>query len=258
VPALGRRTRLWTVGLFFITTGLLAAEEAPPSAAAVDELRVLVEKLTGDNQRLKTELEQRETIIRLLTENLAIARTEGELFQKKWSDAQLRAQTLGVNFADETATHAQRQLVESVRTLYLAEAERQRLIEQLQRLLDAIQKQGDVSGELARAKALLGASEQPAFGQSGRAVAAGKQAEGTLELAAVLDANPNLRLVVLNIGLLQGARVGMPMVVLRGDRVVAELEIVEVRRRICGALIERTEKKVTLKTGDVARVTKSL
>jgi len=109
----------------------LAAEEAQPPAAAMEELRVVVEKLTGDNQRLKTELEQRETIIRLLTENLAIARTESELFQKKWSDAQLRAQTLGVDFADETTTQAQRQLVESVRALYLAEAERQRLIEQL-------------------------------------------------------------------------------------------------------------------------------
>ncbi len=173
----------------------------------MEELRVLVEKLTGDNQRLKTELEQRETIIRLLTENLAIARTESELFQKKWSDAQLRAQTLGVNFADETTTQAQRQLVESVRALYLAEAERQRLIEQLQRLLGAIQKSGDVAGELARSRALLATSEQPP------AAPAGKAAEGTLEAATVLDVNPNLRVVVLNIGLLQGARVGMPLAV---------------------------------------------
>lgn len=252
MPALGRRTRLCTIGLFFVATGLLAAEEAQPPAAAADELRVLVEKLTGDNQRLRTELEQRETIIRLLTENLAIARTESELFQKKWSDAQLRAQTLGVNFADETTTLAQRQLVEGVRALYLAEAERQRLIEQLQRLLDAIQKQGDVAGELVRTKALLTTSEQPAYAR------AGKAADGTLELATVLDVNPNLRVVVLNVGLLQGARVGMPMVVLHGDRVVAELRIIEVRQRICGALIEQMVKEVTLKTGDIARVTKSL
>lgn len=258
MPAHGTLTRFCGVCLFFAATGLRAAEEARPAAVAADELRVVVAALASDNQRLKTELEQRETIIRLLTENLAIARTESELFQKKWSDAQLRAQTLGVNFTDETATQAQRQLVESVRALYLAEAERQRLIEQLRRLLDAIQKQGDVSGELTRTKALLSTSEQPVSGQAAKVGTAGKQAEGTLQSAVVLDTNPNLRLVVLNIGLLQGARVGMPLVVLRGDRVVAELEIVEVRKRICGALIERTEKKVTLKTGDVARVTKSL
>jgi hypothetical protein len=64
-------------------------------------------------------------------------------------------------------------------------------------------------------------------------------------------------LVVLNVGFLEGARVGMPLVVLRGDRVVAELRIAEVRNHICGALIEQAEKKVTLKAGDKARVTKN-
>jgi hypothetical protein len=69
--------------------------------------------------------------------------------------------------------------------------------------------------------------------------------------------NPDLRLVVLNIGQLQGARIGMPMVVMRGEHVVAELKIVEVRQRICGALIERVKEGVTLKTGDVARVARN-
>jgi hypothetical protein len=46
-------------------------------------------------------------------------------------------------------------------------------------------------------------------------------------------------------------------VVWRGDRIVAELRVVEVRQRICGALIEKLEQKVTLQAGDKARVTKS-
>ena len=232
----------------------MAAGGAPP---ATDELRVLVERLTSDNERLKTELEQRETVIRLLTENLAVARTESELFQKQWKEAQLRAQALGVNFADDSARQTQRQLVESVRALYLAEVERQRLTQQLQRLLDVVQKQGDVAGESARAKALLATVERPATNEAGKSAAAGSPTAGTLGAATVLDVNPNLRLVVLNVGLLQGARIGMPLVVLRGDRVVAELKIVDVRQRICGALIERMEKSVTLKTGDVARVAKN-
>jgi len=240
--------------------GLPAAEEARPPAAAptatadvaADELRVLVDKLTADNQRLKTDLEQRETIIRLLTENLAIARTESELFQKRWSEVQLRAQTLGMNFADDGATQAQRQFVESVRALYLGEAERQRLIDQLQRLQEAVEKHGDVTDELARTKALLATADGP-----GERAPEHKRAEGTLESATVLDVNQDLRLVVVNIGLLEGARVGMPLVVYRGDRVVAELRIVEVRKRICGALIEQVEKNVTVKAGDRVQVTKN-
>jgi hypothetical protein len=243
----------------------LAAEEAQLPAAttgasaktATDELRVLVESLTAENQRLKMDREQQETIIRLLTENLAIARTESELFQKRWSEAQLRAQTLGVNFADDSVTQAQRQLVESVRALYLAQAERQRLVEQLQRLLQAIEKQGAVAEELVRTKALLATTEQPEAERSETNKAADRPGSGTVESATVLEVNPSLRLAVLNVGLLQGVRVGMPLVVLRGDRVVAELKVVEVRARICGAMVERMEKKVTLKAGDKARVTKS-
>jgi hypothetical protein len=250
----GARTTMCAGCLFFLAMGPVTAEDARQSAtdaAPVGELRMLVDKLTADSQRLRTELEQRETIIRLLTENLAIARTESELFQKKWSEAQLRAQTLGVHFADESATQAQRQFVESMRALYLAEAERQRLIDQLRRLENAIETGADVTGELARTKALLAAT--------GPATAAGpgRRAEGTLESTTVLDVNPDLRLVVLNIGLVEGARVGMPVAVLRGDRVVAELRIVEVRQRISGALIEQVNENVTLKAGDKARVTKS-
>ena len=256
MPAPGTRTGICAVCLFFVAVWPLAAEEAPsPSVAtneAVDELRVLVESLRADNQRLKTDLEQRETIIRLLTENLAVARTEGELFHKKWSEAQLRAQRLGVDVADDNAGQTQRQLAESVRALYLADAERQRLLAQVQRLIEALQESGDVAGELARTKVLFEAADRSASGR-----ATDGQAQGSLGAATVLDVNPDLRLVVLNVGQLQGARIGMPLVVRHGEDVVAELKVVEVRQRICGALIEWVREGVTLKTGDVARVARN-
>ena len=256
MPAPGTRTGVCAVYLFFIVVGPLAAEEArlPAAAtnAAVDELRALVNNLGADNLRLKTDLEQRETIIRLLTENLAVARTESELFHKKWSEAQLRAQTLGVDFADNNAAQTQRQLAESVRALYLADAERQRLVAQVQRLIDALQKPGDVAGELARTKALFEAADRSLSGRT-----TNSQTQGELGAATVLDVNQDLRLVVLNIGQLQGARIGMPMVVIREEHIVAELKVVEVRQRICGALIEQVKEGVTLRTGDVARVARN-
>ena len=204
--------------------------------------------LRAEEASLTQQLEERDAVIRQLTESLAIARTESELFQKKWTEAKLQAQTLGVNFADASAAGAQRQLVESVRALYLAEAERQRLIEQLQRLLTAIQENRDVAGEVERAKALLAVREKETTGQG---------AQPTLQEAQVLDVNPGLRLVVLNVGLLHGARVGMPFIVTRGDRVIGQVRIVEVRRRICGALIENVEKNLKVTAGDGAHVTKS-
>lgn len=79
----------------------------------------------------------------------------------------------------------------------------------------------------------------------------------TLETAKIVDVNDSLRAVVLNVGRQVGVRIGMPFVVLHGERVVAQLKVVEVRDRVCAAKIEKIEKNVSLKAGDSALVTKS-
>ncbi len=136
------------------------------------------------------------------------------------------------------------------------ELELQRLVDQLKRLLSALEGGTDLTAEVARAKGVL-MTIRPAAESGATVNASVAGPEPTLESARVLEVNPNLRLVVLNVGLLHGVRVGMPFVVLQGDRVVAELKVVEVRRRICGALIEKVDENATLAAGDAARVTKS-
>jgi hypothetical protein len=219
----------------------------------LEELRLAVDKLRGGAADLKQQLEQRDTAIRVVQENLAIARTESELFQKKWAEAQLRAQTLGVNFDDADGTATQRQLIESVRALYLAQAEEQRLVEQLKRLLTAVESNRDVAVQVERTRSLLAALDDGKQGQSAET----KPSTSTLLSAKVLDVNATLQLVVLDVGEWQGARIGMPFAVVRNGRVIAELRVIEVRRRICGALIERADKEAGLAPGDVARATKT-
>lgn len=222
------------IWLFFVTVGVGRAE---PS----------VEQLTA-------ELRQRDEIIRRLAANLEIARAESELFQEKWSEAQLRAQMLGVNPTDGAAAQAQRQLVDSVRSLYLVEAERKRLLEELKRVILAVESGKEVTAELQRAKELIAANDKSLLQElPDQAPKNGANLAG----AQILDVNEKLRLVVLNVGMFHGARVGMPFVILRGDKVVAELRVVEVRRNICGALVEKIEQGVTLVAGEAARVTKS-
>jgi hypothetical protein len=239
--------KILLVALFF---GLIWPVRAEENATQAEELQIAVDNLRAKNMEMRQELDEAQQVIRSLLESLAVARTETDLFQQKMADAKLRAQTLGVNFDDANSTQTQRQLVESVRSLYVAEAERQRLVEQLNRLLSALQSNQDVAAEVQRAKALLAEAgpKQPPAPSSARS---------TLDAAKVLEINSRLRLVVLDVGALNGARVGMPFVVFRGDRVIAQVRVVEVRQRVCGALIEKLEKNFTLAAGDSARVTKS-
>jgi hypothetical protein len=184
-----------------------------------------------------------------MTESLAVARTESEMFQKLWMESQVRAQTLGANLTDSDATATHRQLVESLRMLYLADAERQRLAVQLHKLVSALTSNQNVLAEVEATRRLLaGTPVAPAGPQTG---------QRSVLAARVLDVNPKLRLVVLDIGAEHGARVGMPLLILRGDRVVATVRVVEVRARVCGAVIEKLERMGMPQTGDTGRVTQN-
>ena len=228
--------------MFFGSLGTAGAQtNAAPSWQSV-EWPVVLEQLRNENRDLKAQAEEREAVIRRLQESLVATRTESDLLQRQWQEAQERARTLGANPADSEAMSAQRRLVESVRQLALVEAERRQALAQLQRLLAAVQAQTNVNAEAAAAQAWLATLQRPA--------ADAAAATGRLAAAKIVEVNAQLRVAVLDVGARQGARLGMPFWVLRGDRVVAELRVVDVRPRICGALIERVDPGVALQAGD--------
>ena len=232
--------RQWLgVVLFFGIVGVVKADE--------ELLRKALDQISGSYAEAKFQLRDREAAVRALTASVAIARTEGELFQQLWSEAQVRAQTLGANLLETDAAATQRQLVEALRKLYVADAERMRLVELLNRLVGGIDSNRDVAVEIVLAKELLAARPVRMSGVSGNS---------SLASARILEVNEGLQMVVLDVGANQGVRVGMPLIILRGNRMVAELRVVEVRPKISGALIEKVENNVTIKAGDTAQVTK--
>ena len=252
MPARRARAGIWLLAvLFFGLVSLLHADD--PQQTQLDELRLAVEKLRVNVADLKRQLEQRDALIRTLQENLAIARTESDLFRQRWTEAQLRAQTLGANPSDIDSGARQRQLLEGVRALYLEQAEQLRMVDRLKALLTAVESNHDVAVEVNRTKGLLAAMEAGKQAQA----AGTKPSTSTLQSARVVDFDARLQLVVLDVGELQGVRIGMPFAVVRGGKVIAELRVVEVRRRISGGLVERMEKDLLPAAGDVARATKS-
>ena len=232
---------LFAVVLFFV----VGVEEI---CANEELVRQALEQLSGSYADLQLQLRDREAALRALSASLAIARTESEMFQHLWSEAQVRVQTLGDNLVDPDVVATHRQLVTTLSKLYLAEMERRRVAELLKKLVLGIELNLDVTVDVIMTKQWLAEKTADSV------VVAVRQS--TLATAKVLEINAKLDLVVLNVGAEQGARIGMPLIILRGDRVVAELRVVEVRPRVCGALIEKVENNVNLQAGDTAQVTK--
>ena len=67
----------------------------------------------------------------------------------------------------------------------------------------------------------------------------------------VISVKEEWSLVVGNVGEKQGVKMGMPMRVVRNDKVIATLRVVDVRQRICGAVIqEMGSGREKIKVGD--------
>jgi hypothetical protein len=72
---------------------------------------------------------------------------------------------------------------------------------------------------------------------------------------SVVSVKDEWSLVVGNIGEAQGVKIGMPMRVLRGDKKIATLRVVDVRQKICGAVIQEMDsEKDKIKVGDRLQV----
>ena len=77
------------------------------------------------------------------------------------------------------------------------------------------------------------------------------ETQPTLMDGSVISVKDEWSLVVGNFGEKQGVKIGMPLRVLRGDRVIATLRVVDVRQKICGAVIqEMVSGKDKIKVGD--------
>jgi hypothetical protein len=71
----------------------------------------------------------------------------------------------------------------------------------------------------------------------------------------VISVKDEWSLVVGNLGEAQGLKMGMPLRVVRGDKVIATLRVVDVRQKICGAVIQEMDSpKDKIEVGDRLQV----
>ena len=212
--------------------------------------------LLSQNEELRRQLSLQQESVRTLTESLAESNVEAELLRRKFSDLQLRVEALGLAGTDKDRAKLEQRLLNAVSDLQLFQKEREQYRDQMLRLTEAVlhflktaessdpQARMEVEAQLRSINELIAKSGNDAT-----------QAQPSLMDGSVISVKEEWSLVVGNIGEQQGVKMGMPLRVTRDDKVIATLRVVDVRQKICGAVIQEMDsKKEKIKVGDRLQV----
>ena len=216
------------------------------------EGKVTAEALLAQNEELRRQLSIQQESLQTLTAGLAESNAEAEVFRRKYSDLELRMEALGLESANKDRAKLEQRLLAAVSDLRLAEKERDDFRDQMLRTNEAVlrylktsqggdaQARMEVEAQMRSANQIAESSRNPA-----------PEDEGNLLDASVVSVKDEWSFVVGNIGEKQGVKIGMPLRVLRGDKKIATLRVIDVRQRICGAVIqEMVSEKEKVKVGD--------
>ncbi len=207
--------------------------------------------LLSETEELRRQLAVQRESVRMLTDSLAQSNAEAELFRRKYSDLQLRMEALGLDAANKDKAKLEQRLLRAVSDLQLTQKEREQYRDQMLQLTEAmLQLLKTSSGGDAKARMEVEAQlrSTSALVLKSNAVI---EAPATLMDGSVISLKNEWSLVVGNFGEKQGVRIGMPLRVMRGDRQIATLRVVDVREKICGAVIQEMEsEKEKIKVGD--------
>jgi len=238
--------------------GLAAGENSSLSESKIEnaEHAMTAETLLGQNEQLRTQLSVEQESVKALTSSLAESNAEAELFRRKYSDLELRMEALGLAAANKDRAKLEQRLLAAVSDLQLAQRERDEYRDQMLRLNEAMlrylktsqggdaQARMDVETQLRSTNELVtGSTNAP------------DNPRPSLMDGSVISVKDEWSFVVGNLGEKQGVKIGMPMRVMRGDRKIAMVRVVDVRQKICGAVIQEMDfGKEKIKVGDRIQV----
>jgi len=224
------------------------------------EAKVALEGSERENAALRQQAVLAQQQVAALTESLALANSESEVFKRETSDLKLRLEALGLDAASPDKALLEQRLLKAVADLKIIQDQKDKLADQLIRIQEAIiryvKNASSVDGdarmaletELRSSAALLGAAGPPAQ------PAADTDPAGSLTDARVISVKDELALVVANLGRRQGAKIGMPFQVWREGRKIGIVRVVDVRENISGAVIQSLDPSDKVKVGDALRV----
>jgi hypothetical protein len=229
-----------------VTKVAVAVSVSPAPGSASQPTRLPPQE---QNEELRRQLSLSQQTVQTLTTSLAESNAEAELFRRKFADLELRMEALGLASASKDRAKLEQRLLTAVSDLQLAQKERDQYRDQMMQLSETMlrylktaeggdaQARMDVEAQLRSMNALVEKSSKA------------QPENGSLLDGSVISVKEEWSFVVGNFGAREGVKIGMPLRVKRGDEVVARLRVVDVRERICGAVIQESGKE-KIKVGD--------
>ena len=212
--------------------------------------------LLHQNEDLQKQLSIAQESLKALTSSLAESNAEAELFRRKYSDLQLQMEALGLASASKDRTKLEQRLLAAVSDLQFAQKERDEYRDQMLRLDEAVlcylktSQSADPKARMDVETQLRGVDKMVT-----KSTNEPESPERGLMDGNVISVKDEWSFVVGNLGEKQGVKVGMPMRIMRGDKRIATLRVIDVRQRICGAVIQEMDsKKERIKVGDRLQV----
>src|SRR5262245_49640658 len=212
--------------------------------------------LLQQNEDLQRQLSIAQESLKALTSGLAESNAEAELFRRKYSDLQLQMEALGLASANKDRAKLEQRLLAAVSDLQLAQKQRDEYRDQMLRLNEAVlcylktSQAGD-----AKARMDVEAQLRSTNTISTKSTSELELPEPSLMDGSVISVKDEWSFVVGNLGEKQGVKIGMPMRVMRNDRKIATLRVIDVRQKICGAVIQEMDsEKERIRVGDRLQV----
>jgi hypothetical protein len=248
-----------------LVIGSLALGEAEGENSSLSDLdiefteaKMTLQTVTEENVSLRRRLELSQESVRSLTESLAIAASEAEVFRRQAAELKLRMEALGIE-AGGSKSKLEQRLLKAISDLRIVQEEKDRIAEQLVQMTEAVLRfiktavSTDAEARLAVEAQMRAANE--VLGVMPEEVFEAQAIPATLIDGMVISIKEEYSLVVANIGSQQGVKVGMPFRVQRDGRTIGLVRVVDVREKISGAVIQDLSSgKERIRVGDKLRV----
>src|SRR5437899_8254497 len=246
------------MGCVMLARGLAAEGDSSLSESKIEnaEQAVTAETLLAQNEQLRKQLSIEQESLRSLTTSLAESNAEAELFRRKYSDLELRMEALGLASANKDRAKLEQRLLSAVSDLHLAQKERDEYRDQMLRLNEAMlhylktSQSGDAQARMGVETQLRSTNQLATKSRNAPDLPRPSLMDGS-----VISLKEEWSFVVGNLGEKQGVKIGMPMRGMRDDRKIETLRVVDVRQKICGAVIQEMDSnKERIKVGDRLQV----